>query len=417
MALIGTNSWDPTGESMWGISAKLAQLNYLNWVEVRRLLGTKDLKSFSCSAEQLPDVAGHSRLPALAISTGWSPAVFRASFSTWYQPPWVDDPDDRCIRDKYQTLRACVSCLAEGAHLIAHQLPDFVRCPVHREPLTSRCPECHNSLGRFLIRGPSDFVGVCLHCNKPLLHAKSASESYRDKRLRFIDSYSTWMAELRDAFSTDSQRYRWIDGPSAMSDLAHAHAVVPGLDWVDDCLVYSNRIQSSKWDWAGSSLDLGTRMHAHRIPTNAMKLLSSHDSRPRKLSASVEDYSRLIAREVQHQHDWLVGRFDLSTARSGICQLNATECTPQFGADTSAWDAAYWLWRRSLDEVFPMRCRWARSRTHLPIQLSWVWQSWVTTVGHLLWFPSKRLHQPKNAEFVRWLTPIWLARQCEESFS
>lgn len=416
MALIGTNHWNPSGESMWSIVSRLSLCNHLNWVEVRRLFGAKNLRSFSDPTARDPDIEQNFAIPALCVGTGWSTDVFQASFSNWYQPPWISDKERIPDRKSGKYLRVCPSCLAEGSHFLLHQLEDWVRCPIHDEPLTTRCPNCQNLLGQFAIAKPMEGAGCCPHCQERALNYKSKSIEHQQRRLQVIGGYKKWMRSLQAAFDSDNGQYRWMGGKATMQELVHLHELIPGPDWVNRCMADGNRVRRSTWSWSGDPVDEGSRMQSHRIPRDAVRLLYDDFRGRKKVPAVVVDFSSFLSRGVQSQHEQLVKRLGLSCKRSGIQEWNSTECTPLYGEHVDVWDTAYWMWRRNVDEAFPLRQRWSRSRTLDPIQMSWIWESWRRSIGALIWSPLKSLRQPCNGAFVRWLTAIWLARVSEETF-
>lgn len=415
-SLIGTSSWNPIGESMWSIGAKLTRLNHLNWVEVRRLLGSKDLKSFNDKPAQCPDDLHNFQLPRLAVSTGWSLDVFAASFTQSYQPAWVNDAHTRSVEEPYRPLRGCHACFAEGAHLIVHQIPEFTHCPIHQVLLTSECPKCRGWLGQFRVSAPFDHPGICRHCSNPFLRKEKQSKSYFERRAQMVSEFHGWLSKIDVTFNRNASRYQWIDGPPELRHLAHIHQLVPGPPWLDSCFFNAKSVKVTNWSWSGSPLDRGRQARAHRIPAEPERLLYDRGLWPKPLPSTVDDYVRLFAVEVQRHLGRVANLFRASFDSEGIYQLNASSCALNFGSDVSTWNTGFWLWRRSLDEAFPHGHRWARTRNHLPMLYSWVWSEWVRTVGHLLWFPKRDLTRPFNSEFVKWLTRIWLARLCEESY-
>lgn len=230
MPLIGTRGWDPTGESMWGVVTKLADFNYLNWADVKRLCGPNGLKSFSKPAQQSPDDQTNFHLTGLSISSGWRLEQLRASFSTWYLPPWLDETRHLSSVDDYPQLRVCPACLQEGVHLIVHQLHDWIRCPIHRANLSSNCPECGMPIGEFSIKAPVEHLGFCSNCNRRLLHCGQQSEWLRDARRQFLAEYTSWITAISGLLWEQNHRYRWIVRPYLYRHLAHAHQILPGRE-------------------------------------------------------------------------------------------------------------------------------------------------------------------------------------------
>ena len=197
MPLIGSNTWDPQGESMWSIVSHLSQQNYLNWVEIRRLFGANELRSFSTEVSQNPDTPENFGLGRLIASTSWEPRRLRSSFSKGHQPPWLASDEQTSLRKSNRYLRVCPKCLENGSHLMLHQLLDWVRCPLHDEPLTARCPHCSNVLGRFLITNSLERIGGrCQHCNHPVLASNSPQEHQRSKT-RMMSEFTTWLRAIQ----------------------------------------------------------------------------------------------------------------------------------------------------------------------------------------------------------------------------
>ncbi len=416
MALIGTNRWDPTGESMWSIVSRLSQCNHLNWTEIRRLFGSRDLRSFRDPATQFPDEEANFAVPALCVSTGWSPGVLKASFSSEYRPPWLDANQRNPKRAASSHLRACPSCLAEGSHLLLHQLEDWVRCPVHDEPLTTRCPRCRNLLGRFAITKQLENAGFCVHCREPVFDGKSKRNRPQERRMRIIHDYRDWMMRIDSSFDPAGSRYKWLGHRATMKDLVHLHRIVPGPSWVNSCMANGNRVRTTTWTWTGEPVNDGRTVRSHRIAADAIGLMHEKHRSPKKVPAVVDDFARFLSRGIQQQHDRITRKLGVSCLGSGIQEWSSSECTPLYGNHVDAWGTAYWMWRRSLDEAFPLQLRWSRCQRQDPIQMSWIWSSWRSLIGKLIWSPFKGLKRPYNAAFVRWLTSIWLTRICEEHF-
>lgn len=158
-------------------------------------------------------------------------------------------------------------------------------------------------------------------------------------------------------------------------------------------------------------------MRAHRISKQPSYMSYRPDGSPRKSASIEEDFKRIITQGVLDNHVRLVESLDVSKREAGIFELNSSDCTSTFGEMINAWESAYWMWRRSLDEAFPLRNRWARSMSNFPIESSWLWSEWVSSVGQLIWSPLRNMKHPRNTAIVRWLTDIWLTRLSDEAYS
>ena len=417
MKLIGANTWNPVGESLWSIVSHLSQQNYLNWVEIRRLFGVKNLRSFATDAGQDPDKPENFALPRLTVLTGWKPSKLSASFSDWYQPPWLAKDERSPLRRQSDYLRICPDCVKQGSHLVMHQLLDWVRCPIHNAPLTSRCPNCHNVLGRFRITRELERIGGrCQHCAHHVLSDRSPPEHQRAK-VRMLSDYDAWLRIIQSSFERDTGHYQWLGPKGTTSTLPFLDKLLPGPTFVSKSMAYADDVNLTTWRWHGDPVSDGKNLRIYRIEKDPIHLRYNRGGSRIKLPGVVDDFSRFLINAVQQERDRLVNTFDLSSFHSGIQEWNAQECTPQFGESVDAWGSGYWLWRRSLDEAFPYRTRWARTYQHEPLQMSWLWEDWVSSVGQLTWSPHRSLAEPQNVAYVRWLTRRWLTRVCDESYA
>lgn len=416
MALIGTYNWNPVGESMWSIVTRLAQRNYLTWVEIRRLFGSKDLQSFKTAKTQSADVPHNFAIPGLCISTGWDLNALPTSFSREYRPPWLRE--DLSATRISERLRICPTCVKEGSHWITHQLIDWVRCPIHKEPLVTCCPKCGNELDEFLISNViADRPGQCANCGELVFDSRAVSHTSQSARLTIISEYREWLNQVDREFRRDTGRHRWLTGPATTSELVHLHKLIPGPSWLNGTLAHGSRISKTSWEWRGESLRPARGVRAYFLPAppkpNPYRLDPYSSGRP----AIIYDFRRYLSNGVREHCNRIYELFEVSSSYSGVQEWSPNETLIQFGESVNASDTAFELWRRSVDEAFPDHHRWGRSRTPVDIEERWLWQSWWRTVGRLIWCPVKSLKRPVNAAFVRWATRNWLRRELEEYFA
>jgi hypothetical protein len=68
-----------------------------------------------------------------------------------------------------RVLRFCVRCLAEGYHSLFFQIEALKCCPIHQEPLQSRCPHCCRATPPLALWAPTfERPFCCIGCSRPL---------------------------------------------------------------------------------------------------------------------------------------------------------------------------------------------------------------------------------------------------------
>lgn len=413
MALIGTRNWNPIGESMWGIASKLQQFNHLSWIEMRRLLGAWELLSFNQEKNQYPDVLENFRIPGLAISCGWSPDVFRASFSDFYQPDWVEKSTVPCLGE-HELLRACSMCLATGTHLAIHQFEDLVLCPIHREPLTSKCPNCGALMTPFLISNDNNSFDRCRACHTQIVKAVRQTSGDSAAREQFVTKYEGWLESVSRMFSR-THSYQWIQGPTKFRHIAHINKLVKGPDWIESCVVNGPVAKSTTHVYYGERYETP--------PANALRLPERELIREEYKQAKdaerqmVNQITGRLRCEVRKSDRRLNKLFQFGALGHGISQYCSTNCTPLYGDMIDAFSNAYWFWRRFYDAAFPQRRRLEKRRDKKTLYESKLFAAWYSSIGQLVWFREQSLNNPANSEFIRWLSEVWIQQEMESRFS
>ncbi len=415
MALLGTYNWDPIGESMWGIAQKLTHRNQLNWAELKRLLGAKGPRSFVSRAAQNPDDSNNFHLPGLAISTGWSPDVFHASFSDQYRPFWMSNERSSGF-SLAPSVRFCPACSQEGVHLCVHQFLVVDRCPVHRIRLTTRCRYCNRPGRSYALEKLHGLQTTCEGCGRAILNsAADPLESSLNDRLRVLDEYFDWVGRLEKTLN-DRSLFLPIGGFSNERHLAYATQLVPGPDWVPDCVDNSRSIRTRIHHWAGGEIKQPKTCRPFELAKLTRPYGTLKDGRTAIPDLAV-DIQRLLANEVQRLGKDLFRRFSIKHPSCSVFEYDANRCGPVFGESHNAWAAAWWFWRRSLDVAYPKNQSWRRQRDLAPFHGSWLWNDWVHAVGPIAWSPTRDLQNAQNLIFVRWLTTRWVHRVLKELYA
>lgn len=407
--LIQPTQWDPVGESMYSILAKLQTLNLLDWVEFRNSFGPKTSRSFHSTKSQEPDDAANFPLSRFALLLGWMPDQLASSFSTFYKPSWMNDRDKIAQHEK---LRVCPICLASGVHLIMHQFLDFEKCPIHGSELTCRFPCCDAETPSFRIQIPFEEALQCSKCGGAKC-STSRRIRLQSERKHLVRSYQSWMLEIDSKFFEDPRRL-WLDGPHHFRDLLVVDQYMPGPDWVQHSFSEGKYLSRNRFQWRGelvklppedakSTMELsykGPAPHstAYETPRFVSRYLDS-------LSEQVMEFGRKLRME-----------FVKSNIGHSIFEMDPNICVPQYG-DACVWHAAYWLWRRLFDDAFPIDARWQRSRGIDYFGEGILWHCWSAGPGSLLFSRQKGFWQMENVLFVKWLSEIWVKNFLETTFT
>lgn len=147
-----------------------------------------------------------------------------AELQRWWPPPLrplLHEKDPTT----FDRLRFCRQCLLRGDHSPLFQLPWWIGCPIHDEPLYEGCPQCQAPIPAGLPHeNPAGWL-VCPHCYAELSNRAQLAHLHQ---LPSRHSNATWWRVLaayrRWLHATQSIHWAlpWsIQGDGSFSDVAH----------------------------------------------------------------------------------------------------------------------------------------------------------------------------------------------------
>ena len=111
-------------------------------------------------------------------------------------------------------LRFCCRCLRIGYHSIVHQIAGLVRCPIHNDPLQTRCPNCATETPPFAM-SPSPSEYRCPHCHESWLNAGMVHPRpnfWRAQEDEKIGAIIRWVVQVQAGTPSWLRRSRCMDG-------------------------------------------------------------------------------------------------------------------------------------------------------------------------------------------------------------
>lgn len=108
-------------------------------------------------------------------------------------------------------LRHCPTCLRDGIHLRIHQHRALLQCPVHRQPLSTRCPHCNAELYYVAHRGVPAFT--CPTCRHDWLRRKLEPFRYEAAFRARVAAGTTHMREVLERVLPQGQVKCGISNP------------------------------------------------------------------------------------------------------------------------------------------------------------------------------------------------------------
>ncbi len=230
--------WDPLGESMFSIANKLSVFNQCTHREALQLIGSKGLNTLDARARQEPDNKDSLNLAAILSLTGLTPHQIAPAFTEFYFPKnLATSALPSIVVPLYERLRICKSCANDGVHLLLHQMQDCLCCPIHRTPLSCHCPECRTPTVRYWYQNFAKFPSFCDSCSfeywKPY---EFPLQTDIDARKSIIDGFKEWIKTIQNVLDGGNAKKLLLTGPARFRNLANVHALIPGPDWIEDCL-------------------------------------------------------------------------------------------------------------------------------------------------------------------------------------
>ena len=160
--------WWSRFESIWSLLRKFAYANAINHCELQRSLGNKSVshKRDHWRWKSRADLRSLGSLDPTKLSR-----IFQVDLESLAEAtvvPFVRPHEVSLLA--CESLRFCLTCIGQGFHSSLHQLLLLKSCPVHGEPLVTRCPQCGGAalpyeLG-FIAR---EQVSKCKHITPRLL--------------------------------------------------------------------------------------------------------------------------------------------------------------------------------------------------------------------------------------------------------
>ncbi len=373
--LAGTRSWDPTGESFWGVLAKLCARNHMSWDEGRSVLGNRLDRSVVSEAGRNPDEITNVCIDRICELTGWSDQQVRSGFSEFYQPYWMRDRP-RAVVPLCSSIRLCHECAAAGIHLTVHQFHDWTHCPVHKQRLRGTCPKCGEELGHFQLTGDFPQRSLCYHCHWALWTSNREIESDQgEARRQFVADYVQWQQDIETTFCGDTQKCEWLGQPSRYGQLAHVHALIPGPACVPRCLVNARRVVARHlWYFRIENLENEELFVSEVFEQSLLDFGDSSEFD--RASEPEKTYLDRLRNTIHMEYLLIRDRHDSDAYHSGVRELSSKHLMVQQDLYTSYWTSAHWLWRRCFDDAWPRDQKWSRLRQPTSILSTELGRQW-----------------------------------------
>ena len=438
--LIGTESWNPVGESMYSIVQRVRWQNYFGHQQFMQLFKntavSKTRRVHGWLRPDNPEVIDHQKLCGLAR---WSKKQLRYSYSDAYVPvinrtsgkDFLNVPQPSL---QLQTqIRICTDCASQGVHLVFHQLPSFIACPLHLTPLIEHCPQCNRGLGNCIYNeySAANSATQCDSCGWGSADMYSVEYAQRE---RVLSQYHGWLSDIQNVYDGNDTQRHWLGRPSVVDQLAHIHTLLPGPDWLDECLGGLDRIRVAKHRHRSIHLKVPVnqelsnlvRPDCHELwnPTSPQcaelaSLIRRLDTRSQTMVSSVD---KQIRRQLHKTGD-IGGHTRCQQQRVNL------STTPHTLLSKTSW----WLWRWCVDAWLPPEQHWGSLHSlnsfsrdfsnslctnvspELPYDIatcsflrSYLGNHWIEGPGSLLWRPTTRSSNSwNNIGLCAWADRHW----------
>jgi len=361
--LVGTEAWNPTGESMYSIVQRIRWQNCFNHREVSRFFVAKPQHEYYRDGWAHPDNPDYVHTDHLCELTQWDKAQLAYSHTAAYSPrfsgwrfgdPQISEPERLSLEPQN---RVCPACAEQGVHLVFHQMSGWVGCPIHRLPLIDACPRCQATLGQhsYADKHCSHSVTRCAVCK---WGSTQLYEVDIESRLRVLQEYGRWLRDIESAYDGNDASRIWLGKPDVRDQLPHIHALLPGPDWLDDCLEDFHRVRVSRHQHPALSLGSCDRHTDERLaekqwcygadtrfgPNDGAGLVCQLETRSQSLVSelNIQLHTQL------HEHGQSGGRKRMGCERFIFSVSEHTLLTK----------TAWWLWRTYVGALLPLDQRY-----------------------------------------------------------
>lgn len=286
-------SWFNPLESLWSILRKFAFLNEATMKDLRDFLG-EDQGALPWVSRSRLDLSRYGGFDPRSLQHVFG--VDQATLDDCTVIPFIAEDEGKALTSK--RLRFCSSCLREGFHSSIHQILLVEECPLHGEPLATRCTQCHTELD-YTIRSISLVAGsgcsACVGMPETALEISrklSFCSKERDEKFQLVADF------LRRRLKVKAMVYpasRWVLAESSkqarerrMSRLFHYWKQVVNADdntprrmtpgELYSCYDYRMRVLSIK-----SSARIRQRDYGHRLSCELLTIMKPIRRRLEKL--------------------------------------------------------------------------------------------------------------------------------------
>ena len=177
-------------ESAWSLFNKFCRWNCARYAEVWALfsVNTQPCPSKSRFVLSNPTWIDRQKFEALLRLT---PENAIGAFIGKY----LGDNSAAALLSSSTFVRFCPQCVARGFHSPLHDLLFVQTCPIHREPLLSRCPKCSERIEHALprITNHDPYGCKCGH----LLWSTEHSLPFDDNEIKCLRSTADWVERAR----------------------------------------------------------------------------------------------------------------------------------------------------------------------------------------------------------------------------
>ena len=231
--------WSPLGESMPSVLHIVQHLNQLKAPQIRSRFAKKHnlLNSGGSLMALRPEYFQFDKIMA---STGWCEEEISASFPNFmlgFSNRLVNRDLDNVLSIN-ETLRVCKLCFAKSCHLMLHQLDEWSLCPIHKSPLTTLCPKCGETLGKYRVDLDLRTAFKCLSCKHRLVNRRFEYDpKLGRKKRKILLEYSQWCSQVKNVLSgTDRRKYLFVSQPEHYSQISAYYKLLGGPSWFRHCL-------------------------------------------------------------------------------------------------------------------------------------------------------------------------------------
>ncbi len=445
-SLIGAQEWNPIGETLWSITAKLAILNHFDWSDFKRNFGTRKsyASDYISDISTYPDDVRNFNVKRILQLTGWKSDWLEASCGEYYSSniknicAYKSTISINNPLNLSKHLRICPQCVQRGTHLVFHQILAWSHCPIHHAPLTTICIKCGSYLHKYKVTNAFLQIYSCpnIKCGTNFWDI----DRYRVgtdilERKKIIEEYRYWINKAEELNNPSNSVRIWLKGCVDYANLAYLHHFSAGPDWVKTCLVNVGNVRTSKTTYLKSKINIPTRefyplscdvgcFDKYDVK-NYKEILRDRTLTKEYLNGKnlIERFPKLrtynhltqfITSFIKSFDQELKVHIDYSSRKSGTMFHCNKFCSVKLSKATSLWCTAYSLWQKC---VFPQG-QIINVEDYASHYLdSSVWMDWSENgPGKLLWSEDSKCMHFNNRPFVYRFTKEWLWQYLAELY-